>query len=398
MLGTLSLKHPPPYGSDQTLLPSKRIFVKYLARLAPDTFLGRLSKTPKSLPVLMGLALALTGCPEGTVQSVETIDFDEANELFIQPIQVCNDNGGNCANINLFADITRKILEQAQLRVSFLPTNRLNNSRFLTIEDSRNRTSADYEFYELTRTGGAGAFGRHPDSTETSGPLNVWFVDEIEGNSGNDQFGIAWVGANGVLISDNILGFGPNGRTDTLAHEIGHNLGLRHSSAGGNSTNLLADGDTRLIPSTVADIGPDGAGLSNLTAAQIQEILNSPLVSRSNTGTAGQEIQAADHLSTDHVHLATDHHHLSTEQHHLSTDHVHLSADQVTQLINRLAVLEGTANGTGSWPPDAAITAQLPSSVGRAVPEPAGILGLSIIGISLVAGARRKSSTNPIKP
>ncbi|MGB7087907.1 MAG: zinc-dependent metalloprotease family protein, partial [Phormidesmis sp.] len=233
--------------------------MKYSIRLP----FGRVFSRSKSLPLLVGAALALGGCAEGGAQSVQSIAFGEADELFVQPIRVCDDNGKSCADVNLFEDITRKILEQAQLKVSFLPTNQLNASRFLRIEDARNRNSPDYEFYELTRTGGAGAFGRHPDSTRDSGPINVWFVDEIEAINGFTQFGVAWVGSNGVLVSQDSLDFnGGVGRTDTVAHEISHNLGLRHATLGaGSPKNLATDGDDRLIPSLLSDIGIDGAGL-----------------------------------------------------------------------------------------------------------------------------------------
>jgi hypothetical protein len=240
---------------------------------------------------LLGLALAVSSCSEGGGQSVQTITFGEPDELFVQPIQVCDNSGNNCARVNLFEEITRKILEQAKLKVSFLPVNRLNASRFLSIDDNGNRNSAEYEFYELTRTGGAGAFGRHPASTRNSGPINVWFVNEIEAINGFTQFGLAWVDANGVLISEEALDFGSEGRTDTVAHEIGHNLGLRHTTLGaGGPNNLLTDGDARNIPSSVDDVGPNGAGVSLLTAAQIKEIQSSPFVNSGRSGSNGGEV------------------------------------------------------------------------------------------------------------
>ena len=241
--------------------------------------------TFKPAHFLLGIALALAGCSEGDFQSARTITFGEADELQIQPIRVCDDNGNSCAGVNLFRDITEKILAQAKLSVSFLPERQLNASRFLSINDASDRSSPDYEFYELTRTGGKGAFGRNPDSTETSGPINVWFVDTIEGPSGFTQFGLAWVDANGVLISKEALEFNGTGRPDTLAHEVGHNLGLRHTTLGaGGSNNLLTDGDRRNVPNSVNDITPDGAGLGTLTAAQISTILDSPFVSSGSSG------------------------------------------------------------------------------------------------------------------
>ena len=78
--------------------------------------------------MMAGVALLLVGCPDSGVQAPQTIDFGEADELRIQPIQVCDDSGRNCARVNLFEEFTRKILEQARLKVSFLPTNRLNAS------------------------------------------------------------------------------------------------------------------------------------------------------------------------------------------------------------------------------------------------------------------------------
>ncbi len=218
----------------------------------------------------------------------------QADELYIQPIQVCDDRGQNCAGVNIFADITAKILEQAKLKVSFLPTNRLNASRFLSINDSKNRSSSEYEFYELTRTGEKGAFGRHPDSTQRGGPINVWFVNTIEAINGFTQYGLAWVDANGVVISSEVKSFGPNGRTDTVAHEVSHNLGLRHSTSGGDDNNLLTDGDSRNIPSSVADIGSDGGGLSKLTNSQIATLKNSSFLTTSKAGVVPTELEAAD--------------------------------------------------------------------------------------------------------
>ena len=230
------------------------------------------------------------------MQSVQSIVYGEPDQLSVQPIQVCKDDGSSCAGVNLFADITAKILKQANLKVSFLPTNRLNASRFLSINDSPNRGSINYEFYELTRTGPAGAFGRNPNSTPNSGPINVWFVDTIEASNDLTQFGLAWVGANGVAVSKATLEFGQNGRTDTVAHEIGHNLGLRHTTLGaGGANNLETDGDRRNIPSSVDDISPDGAGLSSLTGAQIAAIKRSPFVTQGDPGLAlGTETSDAD--------------------------------------------------------------------------------------------------------
>ncbi len=68
---------------------------------------------PKPLHFLIGLSLGLGGCSEGQIQSVQSVVYGESDQLSVQPIQVCKDDGSNCAGVNLFADITAKILEQA---------------------------------------------------------------------------------------------------------------------------------------------------------------------------------------------------------------------------------------------------------------------------------------------
>lgn len=196
--------------------------------------------------------------------------------LEVQPIQVCDDDGIVCAQVEFFELITDKIWSQADIDVAFLPTNQLNDSDYLITDDN--------EFFDLSFTGEPSDFGRHPDSTDTSGPINLWFVDEIETSEGFIQYGNAWIGLNGVLISDDIFDFNDGiGRVDVIAHELGHNLGLRHSTFGaGTPENLMSSGSIRTIPESIDDIFPDGEGLSQLTSEQIEVARNSSFVTEAD--------------------------------------------------------------------------------------------------------------------
>ncbi len=225
----------------------------------------------KPVAIAIGLSFSITACGGGGSGSGSN---NSLRQLFVQPIQVCDDNGLNCADIQFYEDITDKIWGQAGIDVTFLTPNRLNDSTYLSIAPNPDTTFpfTNYEFYQLSFTGGPGAFGRHPDSGTDTGPINMWFVDQIESTIGL-VFGTAWVGSNGILISDDTFSFNSGlGRIDTIAHEIGHNLGLQHRTFGaGNANNLMTAGTVRNSPSSITDITPDGANLDQLTQDQIDE-------------------------------------------------------------------------------------------------------------------------------
>lgn len=185
----------------------------------------------------------------------------------VQPIQVCNDAGTACADVNLNAGFTDKIFEQAGLGVIYLPTVRYNNSTFLTTRvDDLNPTRID-EWRQLIRGPG---HGQSPNSTT----INAWFIEQlVDANNQAAYAGVSFINANGIIVAE-------NSRTDTFAHELGHNFGLNHGTFGvaaGDQRNLMT-GAGRIVPTTVADIAPSGQLLDQLNQQQIDKI-RAPLFS-----------------------------------------------------------------------------------------------------------------------
>lgn len=174
-------------------------------------------------------------------------------QVTIQPIQVCDDGGANCANpaLNLFAAETAKIWAQADIVVNWLGWQTVNSSARLN-EDN---------FSDLGNLA----------------PLNVvdlWFVNSLSDCGGpvaGTLFGCG-TSAGWFALTKAVFDYSPVGRLDTLAHELGHVLGLGHDDFGaGDADNLMTAGSSRLIPQAIGDINPDGDKLDKLTNEQIAQ-------------------------------------------------------------------------------------------------------------------------------
>ena len=198
-------------------------------------------------------ALMLSATDEASALPVQYVN--------VQPIQVCDNGGGNCANslLQLFLAETDKIWAQADIDVVFLPWMTVNSSAQLN-EDN---------FGDLTNNANADI-------------VNMWFVESLSECGGPaDPTSLFGCGGSGhVAITDLVFSYLPNGRLDTIAHELGHVLGLGHGDFGaGGDDNLMTQGSTRDIPDVIGDINPDGLGLDKLTQAQIDEARNSSFLS-----------------------------------------------------------------------------------------------------------------------
>lgn len=181
----------------------------------------------------------------------------------VQPIQLCNDSGINCAPTPLFQAETEKIYAQAGVAPIFLPMAQLNDSSLLSSSS----------VVDVDQPGN----GQHSNPST----INMWFLDDMPTSPGFVLYGEAWVGGNGVAINGTaVQNFnGGAGRIDTVAHELGHNFGLGHNNFGaGGSENVLTRGSVRDVPGGIGHITPDGDDLSQLTQDQIDELRTSPFL------------------------------------------------------------------------------------------------------------------------
>lgn len=138
--------------------------------------------------------------------------------ITVQPIQVKSEDGTIVGNPEkkLFKKLTQNIYNQAQIKVEYLPWKELVGNKYISWDSTDESTLGLRPLWE----------DGFPQKTE--GALNLYFVESI-----GRSFGLAWKGSGAVAISNKVFTFVPMGdsyyyRGDTLAHEIGHLLGLLH--------------------------------------------------------------------------------------------------------------------------------------------------------------------------
>lgn len=215
----------------------------------------------------------------------EAMTIDKTVDIAVY--QVCDSAGVNCASTgptgnSYYAAETNKIWMQAGISITFSFVQQIFNDNFYNPNDNiQGRTFSD--LYDSV-------FGVGTAGTNTTS-VAMFLVNDYDG-----AFGVGYSGAGGLIMSMSTISAydcdgaaGCTGRIDTLAHELGHNLGLvpeTFSDYGipgddGHSTNinsLMASGTERNVPVTLSDIAPSGLGYDYLPQTHIDFARNSTLL------------------------------------------------------------------------------------------------------------------------
>ncbi|WP_165440687.1 PEP-CTERM sorting domain-containing protein [Rubripirellula amarantea] len=169
----------------------------------------------------------------------------------ILPIQVGNGSGdfGNPGQ-ELFLQATNKIWSQAGITFNYLPFTSIISADYYDLDDQNEVDSL---------------FANAPGASLDAKTISMWFV-----NDHYDAYGevneVGGLNANKIVISNFVF---DETRLDTIAHEVGHLLGLNHDDPGVETNFLMRSGDDRIAPTVIGNIFPDGTGLDRMTAGQV---------------------------------------------------------------------------------------------------------------------------------
>ena len=158
----------------------------------------------------------------------------------VQVINVCDDNGQNCALSSPYANTgynpaaTQRIFGQAGITVNFLDPIKFNSTAYLNpaiLDDPSHGylfgspTDPAHQLMNLPN------HGQNLDRNV----LDLWLVNTLPHNPGASgastaaqPFGIGLTNANGAVVTTGDNGSGYIAGLDNIAHELAHNLGLTH--------------------------------------------------------------------------------------------------------------------------------------------------------------------------
>ena len=225
----------------------------------------------RSLLLAAAGVLALASCSA----QAATIDKIVNVNVFV----FCNDAGTSCASTGpagdaYFSTEVNKIWAQAGIGVTFSFSGFIDSTAYMNINDS----STGHEFCELYNS----CVTNHLSSTVET----LLLVHTVDGGS---AYGEGWVGFGGMVIGmDTVMAAnGGNGRLDTIAHELGHNLGLVPVTSAEfdgtyhdtNANDLMAGGGIRSSPTSLGQISTDGLTLlDRIPADQVTTARDSGLL------------------------------------------------------------------------------------------------------------------------